>query len=170
MRSGGGLPYSEENRTEETKNKMKYKLHAIFPIFLAVVGFAALAFVILPPILYGTNKSVETPDPNQVVQDFYTWYISYEGNPLADKAYQSSQALSPEFIARLDEFSQSGGWVYDPILCAQDVPTQVTTFLAQVSGGQALVGAATNFVDHKFVVELIKTDNRWVIHNVLCDQ
>lgn len=144
---------------------MKNKNQIAFLIILVAAAFSTLAFVIWPT-LYVTNKQI-TSQPDQVVRDFYASYLSYEGNPLVDKVYRSSEYLSPDMIAFLDEFTQ-GGMQYDPVLCAQDKPTDINTSPAQVSGGQASVDVSTSFANHKFTVELVQLDNEWLIDKVVC--
>ena len=147
---------------------MNNKNQVAFLIILIVAAVATLFCVILPPILYGTNQEVDTTTPEQVVQEFYDWYVSYQGNPLAEKAYQSDTRLSREFIGRLDDFTQSGTWHVDPVLCAQDVPNEVTALPATVSRNGATVEVNTSFTGHKFTVELVKADGRWLIDKVTC--
>ena len=64
-----------------------------------------------------------TPAPAavDVVSDFYYWYLGYPGNVLAEGGYHDHEALTADFVARLDDFV-SQRMFYDPILCAQDLP------------------------------------------------
>lgn len=149
---------------------MKNKKQIAFLIILIAVAAATLLFVILPPILYGTAQETRTTAPEQVVQQFYAWYVSYQGNPLVDKAYQGSEWLSPAFIAHLDDFTQSGEWRVDPVLCAQDVPNEVTAHPAQVSGDRASVEVTTSFTGHGLTVELVKAGGAWAIDKVACSR
>ncbi len=149
---------------------MKNKNQVAFLIILVAVAAATLLFVILPPILYGTAQEIKPPAPEQVVQLFYDWYVSYQGNPLADKAYQDNVLLSPAFIAHLDDFTRSGEWRVDPVLCAQDVPNEVTAHPAQVFGERASVEVTTNFTGHRLTVELVKAGDAWSIDKVVCSR
>ena len=144
---------------------MKNKNQIAFLIILIVAGFSTLAFIIWPT-LYATNEQV-TSQPDQVVEDFYASYLSYDGNPLVDHAYRSSKYLSPDMIAFLDEFTQDS-MNYDPILCAQDKPSEMVTGLAQVAGGRASVEVTTSFENHAFSVELVQTNGDWLIEKVNC--
>jgi hypothetical protein len=144
---------------------MKNKNQIAFLIILVAAGFSTLAFVIWPSI-YATNEQLAS-QPEQVVQDFYASYLSYDGNPLVDHVYRSSEYLSPDMIAFLDEFTQDG-MNYDPILCAQDKPTEINTSPVEVSGGQASVGVITSFENHAFSVELVQTNDNWLIDKVNC--
>lgn len=149
---------------------MKNKNQVAFLIILVAVAAATLLFVILPPILYGTTQETKTAAPEQVVQQFYDWYVSYQGNPLVDKAYQGNESLSPAFIAHLDDFTRNGEWRVDPVLCAQDVPNEVTAHPAQVSGERASVEVTTSFTGHRFTVELAKAGDAWSIDKVACSR
>ncbi|MBT3392092.1 MAG: DUF3828 domain-containing protein [Chloroflexi bacterium] len=144
---------------------MKNKNQLGFLIILAAAIFSALAFVIFPAMKINDRQSINQPD--QVVQDFYTWYLAYDGNPLVDKAYQSSSFLSTDFITFLDDFTQAE-MRYDPILCAQDKPTEINTSQAQVSGAQASVEVSTSLAGHQFTVELVQIDNAWLMNRVIC--
>ena len=123
--------------------------------------------MIWPSVIANNEQVVSQPD--QVVQDFYTWYLSYDGNPLVDHAYRSSNHLSTDMIAFLDEFTQDG-MNYDPVLCAQDRPTEINVSPAQVSGRDATVEVTTNFDNHAFSVELNQMENNWLINKVFCKQ
>lgn len=136
-----------------------------FVIILASAIFYTLAFVIWPTV-FMTNEQVTT-QTEQVVQNFYDWYLSYDGNPLADHAYRSSRYLRPEMIAFLDDFTQSE-MGYDPILCAQDKPASLSPSASRVAGGWAKVEVTTGFEGQGFSVELIQTDGDWRIDKVNC--
>ena len=136
-----------------------------FAIILAAAIVATLAFVLWPTI-FMTNKQA-TGQAEQVVQSFYDWYLSYDGNPLVDHAYRSSRYLRPEMVAFLDDFTQ-GEMGYDPVLCAQDKPASITPAVSRVAGGWASVDVTTSFEGHAFSVELIQTDGDWRIDKVNC--
>jgi hypothetical protein len=110
--------------------------------------------------------------PEQTVEGFYNWYLGYArdvGNPLVDKAYQSSEYLTDGFIEQVDQILASfdrGG--YDPFLCAQDVPESVVVDEAVISGDGASLTVNTSFEGHAFTVELQQANSRWTISNVVC--
>jgi hypothetical protein len=144
---------------------MQNKTLAGFVIILAAAIFGALAFVIWPTV-FMTNEQA-TSQTEQVVQDFYDWYLSYDGNPLVDHAYRTGRYLSPEMVAFLDDFTQNE-MGYDPVLCAQDKPASISPTAARVAGGWASVEVSTSFEGHRFSVELIQTDGDWLIDKVNC--
>jgi hypothetical protein len=140
---------------------MNRKTQAGILMILIVAAVATLFLVILP--------TTAQQFPDQVVQDFYAWYIGYAetANPLVDKAYRSSEALSQDFIARMDEFT-SRPMMFDPILCAQDVPASISTAKPAVARSTATVHVETSFAGHAFDVELAKDGNTWKITDVVC--
>ena len=144
---------------------MKNKNQFGFLIILFAAAFGTLAFVIWPTISMA-NKQANT-QTQQVVRDFYSWYLSYDGNPLADHAYRSSRYLSPDMVAFLDGFTQDG-MTYDPVLCAQDKPTDINVSPPQLSGSRATVEVSTNFEGHEFTVELMQANGDWLIDQVNC--
>jgi hypothetical protein len=144
---------------------MKNTLVIGFLVILAAAILSAFAFAIWPAMAMN-NKQITT-QPEQVVQDFYSWYLAYPGNPLVEHAYRSSSYLSPEMTAFLDAFTQ-GGMAYDPVVCAQDKPTEIRTAQAQVSVDKAIVDVTTSFEDHSFSVELTQTSRGWQINKVTC--
>ena len=147
---------------------MNRKTQAGFLTILVVAAVATLAFVILPSVAGPSPATPEQP-PAQVTQDFYAWYIGYaqKANPLVDKAYRHSEALTPDFIARLDEFT-AGQMMFDPILCAQDVPSSVATTATEVTGATATVHVETSFAGHALDVKLARQGHAWQIADVVC--
>lgn len=153
---------------------MNRKTQTGFLIILVVAAVATLAFVILPAVAgarygFAPQPAPVEPSPDQVTQDFYAWYIGYaqKANPLVDKAYRNSEALTRDFVARLDEFT-AGPMMFDPLLCAQDVPTSVSATATQVTGATATVHVETSFAGHAFDVRLTQVGGAWKIAEVVC--
>jgi hypothetical protein len=109
--------------------------------------------------------------PEDVVTDFYAWYVHYPGNPLADEAYRGAGLfLTQDFIEKVADTVASfdkGG--FDPILLAQDVPETVVAEPAVIDGDTATVAVSTSFEGHTFVVRLVKDDPIWKIDGVARD-
>lgn len=153
---------------------MNRKTQAAILLILVVAAVATLVFVILPAVAgarysFAPQAAPATPSPEQVTQDFYAWYIGYAqtANPLVDKAYRNSQALTRDFIARLDEFT-AGPMMFDPLLCAQDAPASVSATETEVTGATAAVHVTTSFAGHAFDVRLTQEGNAWKIAEVIC--
>ncbi len=72
--------------------------------------------------------------PQETVSAFYAWYDSVEGNPLNARAYHEAGYLSQEFAeeidALVDSFEELGGG-FDPFICAQDRPPEITVVAAE---------------------------------------
>ena len=117
---------------------MKDKKIFIWVLIIAVAILVS-AVIILSPVLaisgnknYQQNTEISTEPlttPEEVVAEFYTWYLAYIGdpaagemrNPLVDGAYRESGFLSDGFIQELDDLNLEGSPA-DPILMAQDIP------------------------------------------------
>jgi hypothetical protein len=118
----------------------------------------------------GSQAGVDdAPSPAQVVEDFYTWYINYPGNVLAEGAHRSSEYLTSAFVAKIDGIRASfTRGAYDPVLCAQDIPQTVTAGEVVASGDAAEVPITTSFQGHHFTVKLVRVDDIWKINDVVC--
>lgn len=117
------------------------------------------------------NPDPAARSPEDVVADFYAWYVHYPGNPLADQAYLSAGLfLTQGFIERVaDTVASVDGGGFDPILLAQDVPEAIATKPAVIDGETATVAVSTSFEGHTFVVRLVKDGGLWKIDGVAPD-
>jgi hypothetical protein len=118
-------------------------------------------------------------EPEGPVSAFYSWYLWYArevGNPLVDGAYRSSEYLTGEFVAEVDELVASfDRGAYDPFLCAQDIPETFSLDEAVVSGEEATIvvhevwNAGTEFETvHDVEVSLHLLDGRWMLVDIEC--
>jgi hypothetical protein len=125
-----------------------------------------------------TATAQESTSPEQLVNDYYNWYLDNLGydpdtdefqNPLQDGSYQLQGSLSTEFIDRIEEM-KAEGLPADPILCAQDVPESFTIQEVDISpmGEEARVSVETSFEGHQFQVYLQKLSGEWKIAGVIC--
>lgn len=142
----------------------------------------AVSAVVLVALVVGIlSRAMAAPevgdaDPAAVVGAFYEWYLGYIGdrgdreamrNPLADRAYRSSEYLADEFIAEVDQLLESFDVAgYDPFLQAQDIPESVDVGEAVVADGVAQVSVETSFEGHRLMVTLEKRDGAWKIRNI----
>ena len=136
-------------------------------ILAFAICIIALPLLVTAAIIFRPGN-LFTQKPEEVVQDFYDWYVSYESNPLVNRIYQTNQHLTAEFIQNLNVFT-ANSMGFDPILCAQDKPESFVTRKASIMGDVAIVPVTTNFEGHNFEVELHHTDQRWKIDNVICN-
>jgi hypothetical protein len=125
---------------------------------------------------------VATAGPAEVVQVFYDWYLDYIGdrasenfrNPLVDRAYHQSPLLTDDFKNHLDEVldqevAEFGGYMADPILCAQDIPQSIMVDVTRMnSEGVASSVVSTSFSNHLISVDLRQEGESWLIRNITC--
>jgi hypothetical protein len=162
------------------------KLYAwIMIVGVAVLASAAIIF--LTASVYSGNKnyqenaevSVEPiSEPEDVARAFYLWYLDYYGepgsdnfhNPVSEKAYHDSPYLTPSFIGHVDEIVAGfqNRAAYDPFLCAQNIPLEVTPMGTFWHSGQASIVMSTNFPDHFITLDLQKVGEAWQISNITC--
>jgi hypothetical protein len=123
------------------------------------------------------NQPAEPETADAVVRAFYSWYLGYFGdpagdnfrNPLVDKAYRDTPYLTESFVQHIDELLQSfNGAGYDPFLCAQDIPTEMSPEVTFTRNGMAGVTMRSSFPNHMVVVDLQSEGDSWLISNVTC--
>jgi hypothetical protein len=151
------------------KIRKLWSMVALILVAIMVAGCGQM--VVLVPV---TTDQPEA-GPAEVVESFYTWYLDLfnsneEGvrvNPLVEGTYRDAPQLSPEFVAEVDAIIagfEHGG--YDPLLLAQDVPTQIRVAEAEVKGDQARVKVYTTFFAHVLDVSLEDGEGGWLITGV----
>lgn len=115
----------------------------------------------------GAEREEEVKNPREVVEEFYTWYITNESHPLSSGAYKESPYLAPGFKEYLDGGYGRGA---DPILCAQDIPPTFEVGEVSISGNTARVNVRQAFGPSGRIVpvELEKMEGEWLISDVLC--
>jgi hypothetical protein len=121
-------------------------------------------------------------NPTEIVEAFYEWYLDYTKadsngdfrNALVEGAYRTSPYLSGNFIMKIDQRDQN----YDPLLCAQDIPTSILTdgfFIEKLhapdESTRASIVVRTSFPGHIFTVDLARPGGKadeWKIEDVIC--
>jgi len=148
-----------------------------------VLGVGVVVLALLAGVVFLSMMPAQANNgmvPEEVVTRFYGWYLDYVGegemrqNPLVDRAYRSSELLSEDFIAEIDEMMGSlengKGGGFDPILLAQDVPVKVEVGEATISGDEASVTVELfwggNPTPSERVVSLELVDGQWKIAGV----
>jgi hypothetical protein len=118
----------------------------------------------------------EPAPPEDMVRVFYQAWISAESNPINERIYDNTDYLTPDFIQRIDDrIVEQGGIAADPLLCAQNRPSQIEVGEATITGDTASVtvqtiwarGPDTN-ATRELQVELIYNEGQWRINNVRC--
>ncbi|MGC9350250.1 MAG: hypothetical protein ACP5JG_19065 [Anaerolineae bacterium] len=124
---------------------------------------------VAPPPASGPSQGDVVGDPADVVAEFYTWYLGYQGNVQAEKAYHGHLLISPVFSKTVDErlasFDKGG---YDLFICAQDRLNEVWLGTTTISGDTAEVEVTSALEGHSFTVELVATESGWQINEVDC--
>lgn len=129
-------------------------------------------------IYAGQAEGQELGDPTKVVDSFYHWYLESmefdveaggRGRP-SDEDLEARAELSNELLSRRLEVlaSFNGVGSYDPLICAQDVPTEFRSELVESSDQEALVRVQTSFEGHSFNVRLVQAES-WQIAEVICN-
>jgi hypothetical protein len=94
-------------------------------------------------------------------------------NPMVDKAYHDTPYLTESFVGHIDELlegfhSETGGAGYDPFLCAQAIPTEMTPDVTFARNGTSSVVVRSSFPNHMVTVDLRPEGESWVITNITC--
>jgi len=122
------------------------------------------------------TNAPEAAPPEDVVRTFYQTWLSTEGNPINERIYDNPDYLTPDFIQRIDDsIIEQGGIAADPLLCAQNRPSQIEVGKATISDDTASVtvqtiwarGPDTN-ATRELQVELVYNNEQWRINNVRC--
>jgi len=152
------------------------------------IAFAVLALVSLNGCAPRSSTSpCETPcplptavflpaeaTPQQVVEQFYDWYLAATRGPAPASAIQEGPVqdggyLTPEAVRRIEETIASfdrGG--YDPVLCAQDVSESIAVQAVEVGAARAEVWLTASSAGHSLKVELVHGEQGWLIDAIVC--
>ena len=122
-----------------------------------------------------------TVPPHGVVKMFYEWYMGYArstGNPLVDGAYRGSLYLDAALVQAVDAtLASAERALYDPFLCAQDIPAELR--YAPISPGagaetasvsvQGVWNPATEYEQvSEWQVALRRVGEAWKIVDITC--
>jgi hypothetical protein len=115
-------------------------------------------------------------DPDTVTQDYYNWYLNClnqhltgtnTGNRQVDCAFNKTGALTSDLATKLQQAN-----MYDPVLCAQNLPDKLTFDKSVITNGTATVmvhtiwGAGT---PGNIQVGLQQLSNVWKISSIGCN-
>lgn len=119
--------------------------------------------------------------PDEAALAFYNWYLAYIGdpakgnfrNPMVDRIYRESIHLTAGFVEAMDDLlagwkSEYGGFLHDPFLCAQDVPTEVAVESVFYNGQMANVLVSTSFENHSITLDVQEDQGAWRIAGITC--
>jgi len=154
---------------------------------LLLLCFLSLAFVVLVfskgsntfsilkknrsgEVVFNNNKQ-EINDPADVVESFYSWYISSEENMLTTGAYKTSDLLTEGLKNRVDSILSSiDKESFDPFICAQNKATSFWVNSAEISGNEARVDLEADWDQVKQIIpiKLNLLHGKWLISDVVC--
>lgn len=111
--------------------------------------------------------------PESVTKEFYEWYMTYSGDPLASAAYKTNSLLTEYFVNLVTEFQQAHmtGEPYDPIFCisnkTKDMSIGEASYTSNASQASVMIYRS---IDSRAIykVILIKENNLWRIKDIMC--
>jgi hypothetical protein len=116
----------------------------------------------------GASTPEAASSPEAAVNAFYARYQDFEGSPLGGRAYRECEYLDPQMVAKVDalvdSFDNSGG-AFDPFVCAQDAPPEITVLEVEGTPEQARV---TVQAWTPILVDLRLVDWEWKITDIHC--
>lgn len=141
------------------------------PVFLLSLTLAACAS------FKAEQEKSASDQATEVVESFYRWYLGSVGydaesdtfrkpsEPELEARPELSTMLLSQRLSLLASFGDRGG--YDPLICAQDVPTDFTLELDQATDQYIVIRVNTSFSGHHFSVRLEPIDG-WQLVEVDC--
>ncbi|NDJ77911.1 MAG: DUF3828 domain-containing protein [Chloroflexi bacterium] len=113
----------------------------------------------------------ETVTPRGVAEAFYNWYLAQV--PGGEAQAERSPLLTDDLNARLAEARSQrelGGG--DPVLCAQDIPSQFAVDEVMVGQAEATMVVREFFSgnpDPRLLTVKLVYDQQWLIDNIVCE-
>jgi hypothetical protein len=137
------------------------------PKFITRLFFCLLSFAfILSACSSGASAAQPGQPPQDVVEEFYSWYLGDPSAPPKDP--RQSPLLSPDLLRRLEEMYTSP--VPTDIIsfvCAQDIPQILEVTPVETGTETAQVDAKTSFGGTvNFHLKVI--DGKWLIDSLSC--
>ncbi len=124
----------------------------------------------LPQYQYNDNTSNTKPNtPANVVQTFYTWYLSYNNNPLSSGAYKTNPYLTDVFKQHITNMYYPS-LNNDPVICKIHRATDVTYEETLNTGTHAQVIIRDNALSGQPIhrVVLVNQNGLWLIDDFNC--
>jgi len=161
---------------------MKNKKLFMWVMIIAIAIIVTSAIIYLPASAYSGNKEYQENitinsevilNPEEVVEEFYGWYLSYIGdrssgefhNPLSEGAYRDCEYLSSSFIGELEEML-ANGISADPILLAQDIPHEFSVDPGSEKGTVIVHLQFGDSPSHDLQVRLVDEYGSWKINDI----
>ena len=113
----------------------------------------------------GVTVQASVKDPDVVVEEFYNWYTNYAGDPIADGAYKTQEAVSDELAKKIESAEKET----DPFLCSDEKSSDFEVEPADTSGDSSTV--AVNVQKDGTIIPVkinLKLNGAWKMINVTC--
>ncbi|CAN5217610.1 hypothetical protein BH20VER2_BH20VER2_10590 [soil metagenome] len=134
-----------------------------------------VAMVLLCGIAISTARAAEATAPEQVVRDFYQWYVEAmiaEKDVFEDSRAELQRFLTPRLLKQLDRERKGDGFSADPFLNAQDFDgawaknIKVAKPAIKADRATAEVQMTGPEMSTKTRVQLLQTGGEWKIDKV----
>lgn len=136
-----------------------------------VITIALIIFIVgVFAMNYFAKKELSVED---TAKEFLTSWISYDGNPIVDRIYQNNPHVSNEFSQKLDDIIDSFETsAFDPVLCAQDIPSDITIVNTSTQENDAIITVNENFSGYNKLIEILlkKTGDTWLVNDIVCTE
>lgn len=109
--------------------------------------------------------------PEEVTGNFYRWYLTYAGSPLASGAFSANAFLTSGFKLQMTKIYQENP-KEDPVICAQNrtLNIKILPAIYDISGKNAQVmiidGSTSRYLQK---VILKKNNATWYIDDIICE-
>jgi hypothetical protein len=118
-----------------------------------------------------SQTSSQPATPEDVTSKFYSWYLSYSGNPYASGAYKASTYLTPTFKKVISSFGTYDG-KHDPIVCTV---SKKNNFLVKPATSPDISGNVSVVVSENipngrdlYRAVLQNLNGKWLIDDFIC--
>ena len=125
--------------------------------------FVLLSAILLAACANNSIANVPASSPDQVVEQFYSWYLG--DREMGPKDLRDSELLSQTYFKKLEE--SSGPGMGSTMVCAQDFPDQVMVEETETDGNHGRVMVKTSFGNH-IAIDLQLENNQWLIIAATC--
>jgi hypothetical protein len=143
--------------------------------FISILLTVVVASATIIGSVYAFNywRSSEQKTPEQTVNQFFSEWVEYKGNPIVDRYYAHSPLIDKTYVEKVDmiitSFDKSG---FDPILCSQDFPERIEITNTAIKDGNAVVSINKVFSGNSLMAEVIlkQKNGKWLINDIICQE
>ncbi len=111
--------------------------------------------------------------PEKVAEEFYNWYMNYQGDPISTKAYATNPLLTEYFINLIAELTTdyNESDPFDPVFCEVNKTREIFIDVPKLSNNNKQADVMINRKsDNKdlYRIVLVNPENRWLIKDIMC--